>query len=452
MNVLVVGLGRTGLAAANRLSGLGADVTVTDTASEDNLKPQIASLSGDVKKIALGGYGRVLEVMFDLVVASPGVWWDDELLENFRKKGIEVVSEIELAYRLAPRKWIGITGTNGKTTTTSLVGAMLREAGIPSAVCGNIGNPAIGEDAAFKEETIVMAEISSFQLEGVTNFAPWISAILNIAPDHLDRHVSMENYASIKSLIFARQKPSDVCVLNMDDPITAGIGNGVCCRVAGFSSKRPLDDGAFLDSGSIVISKGGSRVEIGDAGRMKIKGLANIENALAACAIADAAGAGPEQIARALFGFSAIPNRMEPVAELNGVTYINDSKGTNVSATLKALDGLDSPVILIMGGRDKDGDFAKLADVIMRNGIPVYLIGEAAPKIAAALKGHKKVYMEKNLDKAVRTAAAEAEPGHTVLFSPACASFDMFKNYEERGERFRQAVAAMKPGKGAVNA
>jgi UDP-N-acetylmuramoylalanine--D-glutamate ligase len=451
MNVLVVGLGKTGLAAAGRLSRLGSRVTVTDTRSEESLHEELSELDKKVA-VSVGGHDGVTNKKFDMVVTSPGVSCDSPLLQSFRKAGVEVISEIELAYRLSSGRWIAVTGTNGKTTTTTMVGAMLRQAGIPSVVCGNIGNPAIGEDAIFDAKTAIVAEISSFQLELVLNFAPAVAAILNITPDHLDRHRSLENYASIKSMIFVRQKPADVCVLNMDDPLTAGMSPAVPSSVYGFSAtKKGIGDGAFLDGGSIYISKKGGRSLIGDAKNLKVAGLANLENALAASAVAMAAGADAAAIGRALFDFEGIPHRMEQVAVIYGVRYINDSKGTNVSATVKALYGLDAGATLILGGRDKGSDFLPLAEVIREKGVRVILIGEAADKIARSLGDYPDVERAATLEEAVRMAASFSETGEVVLLSPACASFDMFKNYEERGEKFRQAVLGLEQGMGAVN-
>lgn len=451
LKVLVVGLGKTGLATANRLSRIGAAVTVTDLRPIAELEQQAAGLDPKVK-IAAEGYDEVFGVTFDLIVPSPGVSWDSELLQNFRNEGIEVISEIELAYRLSSSRWIAVTGTNGKTTTTSMVGDMLREAGMRCVVCGNIGNPAIGEDAIFDKETAVVAEVSSFQLEAADRFAPSVAAILNITPDHLDRHGSMENYASIKSLIFLKQKPSDVCVLNADDPLTAGLAPAVRSKVFVFSSTKSVDDGAFAEGGMIFIAEKGARTPVGPVKELKVEGQANLENALAACAISHAAGADAASIGRALFAFKGIPHRMELVAETGSVRYINDSKGTNVSATMKALGGIDTDVTLLLGGRDKDGDFKPLADAVRKKGARVILIGEAADKIASSLGDYAKVSRAADMDEAVRLAASASKPGDTVLLSPACASFDMYKNFEERGESFRRAVSGLKPGMGAVNA
>ncbi|MFQ5431046.1 MAG: UDP-N-acetylmuramoyl-L-alanine--D-glutamate ligase [Nitrospinota bacterium] len=451
LKVLVVGLGKTGFAAADRLSELGADVTVTDKRNAEELGTQIALL--DKKVItAVGGYDDIIGVMFDIVVPSPGVDWDSGLLQNFRNRGIKVISEIELAFRLAPSRWVAVTGTNGKTTTTSMVGDILKKAGIDCTVCGNIGNPAIGEDSIFDKDATVVAEVSSFQLEAVESFAPAVAAILNITPDHLDRHRSMENYTSIKSLIFLKQKTSDVCVLNMDDPVTASLAPAARSKVVGFSSKKSVDEGAFAEEGRIYITEKGERTLIGPVEDLKVEGQANIENALAACAISRAAGADAESIKRGLFEFKGMPHRMEPVAVIGSVRYINDSKGTNVSATVKAVTGIDKGVVLIVGGRDKDGDFAPLAEAIRNKRAKVILIGEAADKIASALGDYADVFRAADMADAVRKGASVSKPGDTVLLSPACASFDMYKNFEERGEIFSRAVAALNPGMGAVNA
>ena len=451
LKVLVIGLGKTGLAAANRLCEMGAEVTVTDKRNAEELSGQIALLDKKVRT-DVGGYDDVIGVMFDIVVPSPGVDWDSAILQNFRNRSVEVISEIELAYRLAESRWVAVTGTNGKTTTTSMVGDILKKAGIKCTVCGNIGNPAIGEDSIFDKDATVVAEVSSFQLEAVSQFAPAVAAILNITPDHLDRHRSMENYTSIKSLIFLKQKTTDVCVLNMDDPVTAGLAVAARSKVVGFSATKTVDDGAFADEREMFITENGERTLIGPLEELKVEGRANIENALAAAAISRAAGADAESIKRGLFEFEGIPHRMELVGVTGSVRYINDSKGTNVSATLKALGGFDKGVTLILGGRDKGGDFAPLVKAIREKNAKVILIGEASGKIASALGDYAEVYRADDMAEAVRKGASLSTEGETVLLSPACASFDMYKNFEERGEMFRQAVAALNPGMGALNA
>ncbi len=451
LKILVVGLGKTGLAAANRLCELGAEVTVTDKRDAQELSAQIALLDKKAG-IAVGGYDDVIGVTFDIVVPSPGVDWNSGLLQNFRNRGVKVISEIELAFRLAPSRWVAVTGTNGKTTTTSMVGDILKKAGIKCTVCGNIGNPAIGENIIFDKDATVVAEVSSFQLEAVDRFAPSVAAILNITPDHLDRHGSMENYASIKSLIFLKQKTSDVCVLNMDDPVTAGLAPAARSRVVGFSSAKSVDEGAFAEEGLMYIAEKGERTLIGPVKELKVEGRANIENALAACAISRAAGADAESIRRGLFEFEGIPHRMELISIKDSVRYINDSKGTNVSATVKAIAGVEAGVVLILGGRDKEGDFSPLADAVRKKRAKVVLIGEAADKIASALGDYADVFRAVDMAEAVRKGTSVSKPGDTVLLSPACASFDMYENFEERGEMFRRAVAALNRGMGAVNA
>lgn len=437
---LVVGMGRTGVPAANRLAALGASVLVTDKTPREKLGADIAKLSPGVE-VEAGSRTVAPGRRFDLAVASPGVPWDGPLLSALRSAGTEVISEIELAWRLAPRDWVAITGTNGKSTTTALTGAILKEAGIPAVVCGNIGNAVIGEDAVFAGGVTVVAEISSFQLEGAVMFRPRISAILNITPDHLDRHRTMEEYAALKERVFRNQEGDDVCVLNFDDAGTMKLRGAVRCRLSGFSTRQRMGNGAFAEGGTIYVASGGKAVPLCGTKELKIVGGANVENALAASAIAFAAGAEPSAIARALVDFRALPHRTEPVAEHGGVRFVNDSKGTNVGSTLKALEGMEGHVAVILGGQGKGQDFSPLAELVKRKGAFAVLIGEDAGKIAGAFGPYPAMARAATLAEAVAVAAERAGPGGVVLLSPACASFDMFKNYEDRGEKFRAAVA-----------
>ncbi len=440
--VLVVGVGRSGVPAANRLAALGALVYITDNGSAEKLRPELQKLSCGIE-VETGGHTLVMKERFDLVVTSPGVPWDNALLVAKRAEGTEIISEIELAYRLVPRSWVAITGTNGKTTTTSLVGAILKESGIAHRVCGNIGNAVTGEDAVFENDIKVVAEISSFQLEGAVGFRPRVSAILNITPDHLDRHHTMEEYAAVKGRIFANQSGDDVCVLNFDDPETARLKDKVSCRLLGFSARERLKDGVFVNNGRIVLVEKGEAWSIGEAKELKIVGGANLENALAAVAISFAAGADVGAISRALFAFTALPHRIELVAERGGVRYINDSKGTNVGSTLKALEGLDGEIFVILGGQGKGQEFGPLADMVRAKNAYAILIGEAAAEIGASLGDYPRTARAATLKDAVALGASLAAPGGSILLSPACASFDMFKNYEDRGEKFRQAVGEL---------
>ncbi len=451
--VLVVGLGRTGIAAAKRLHEAGAEAAITDARPESELSEAVNALPSSVKTF-LGGHTEAMNQSFDLVVTSPGVPWKSVILEHFRNAGTETISEIELAYRLSRAGWIAVTGTNGKTTTTSMIGAMLNEAGIKNTVCGNIGNPAIGEDAIFDGDATIVAEISSFQLEGVSEFRPRIAALLNIAPDHLDRHGTMEEYTNLKLRVFARQSKDDIAVINIDADAVAGLSGKIASRIFGFSVHGKPGNGAFVEDGTIKVSGERGCVALGNAGDLKILGLPNLENALAACAVAHCAGAGAGAISTALFVFEGIEHRMEAVAVKGGVRYINDSKATNVSAALKALEGIEGRVALILGGRDKGGDFAPLAELVRDKRAAVVLIGEASSKIAKAFEGYSDVEHAATMEEAVERAAAAAssKDGGTVLLSPACASFDMFKNFEERGEVFRKAVLKFNSNSEAMNA
>ncbi len=441
MNVLVAGAGKTGIATANRLCGWGEAVTLTDSKSIDKIdKGNLEQLNEKVK-LEADGYENVIGIDFDMVVTSPGIPWDSELLTSFRGRDIPVVSEVELAFRNLEGDWIAVTGTNGKSTTTLMVGEMLKAAGIPSVVCGNIGNPVIGEETLFQSKKLVVAELSSFQLEGVESFAPKVAAILNITPDHLDRHYDMKNYREIKSRIFQKQGAGDYCVLNYDDRTAASLADEVPSKVFWFSIKKSLKDGFCIKSGDIVLMAGGEETRIGASSEMKLLGRANLENGLAASSIAYCAGASLDALRKVLFSFEGLPHRMELVGEIDSVRYINDSKATNVNASIKGLAGIDNSLFVILGGRDKNGDFLLLSELIKEKRATAILVGEATAKIFRFFAGYDKVFKVGSLEEAVEFAFLKATPGSSVVLSPACASFDMFRNFEERGEAFRQIVA-----------
>jgi len=438
--MLVIGAGKTGVATANRLASFGDDVTLYDSKSIEELSSQLEKLAGEVV-VESGEIETVCKLDFDLVVTSPGVPWNNRVLNIMRDRDIEVISEIELAYKNIPAsRWVAVTGTNGKTTTTSLAGSMFSADGIPSTVCGNIGNPVIGEDELFETNNRVIAELSSFQLEGVSSFAPKVAAILNITPDHLDRHKTMENYIDIKSKIFANQSKDDFVVLNMDDPCSAVLADKVKSNLFGFSLLKTLRDGAYLNDGVLCISKAGEKIEVIQSSKIKLIGRANLENSLAASAIAYVSGVSVDAIRNTLLTFRSIPNRMELVAEKEKLRIINDSKATNVDASLKGIESLNSPIAVIMGGRDKAGDFAPLAKSIIDKKGTAILIGEASDKIASSFADYENVKKALSMEEAVELALSSLKGEGTLILSPACASFDMFKNYEERGDTFRNAV------------
>ncbi|MGK7345069.1 MAG: UDP-N-acetylmuramoyl-L-alanine--D-glutamate ligase [Candidatus Nitrospinota bacterium M3_3B_026] len=437
---LVIGLARTGLSAARLLDDQGAHVTVTDLRSEESLGEFCAALPEKTKKF-LGGHEGVPVLDYDLAVISPGVPWDAPLPSALREAGVELVSEIELSSTLISAPIIAVTGSNGKSTTTALTGEMLKKAGKRTYVGGNIGAPLA--DAAGGDYDWVVAEVSSFQLEGVKTFRPRIGLILNITPDHIDRHGTMAAYAALKNRIYENQGEGDTLILNAGAPLLKNIMPPTGARILRFGRDPMTGEGAWVEEGMAVAEFDGERVNLFSLGEMRIKGPSNVENALAASLAALAAGAGPGAIREAVAGFEGLPHRMERVAEVDGVVFINDSKGTNVDATVKSLSGFDNDVVLIAGGSSKGADFGPLASAMRKHAKGVVLIGATAQGIEKALGGFEPVRRAKDMEVAVAMARQMAAPGDTILLSPACASFDMFKNYEQRGEAFGAAVRSL---------
>jgi UDP-N-acetylmuramoylalanine--D-glutamate ligase len=442
--VLVVGLARSGVSAARFLAARGADVTVTDRAPADRLAAQIDKLGG-AARLELGGHRPESFTGADLIVMSPGV---PELPETeaARQAGVEVIAEIELAYRhLDPRAvLIAITGTNGKSTTTSLAGAICAASGRPTFCGGNLGNPLIEavDGPANAPGGYVVAEVAGFQLETCTSFRPHVAVGLNITPDHLDRYGTMDVYAAMKNRVFAWQTAEDHAIANAEDELVVAGARAGRARTWQFSSRHPVAAGAYLEGSEIVLTLG-ERYPTED---LVIVGTHNLENAMAAYLAARLAGVPPEAVRAAARAFRPLPHRMELVGEVAGVRYFDDSKGTNVGAVAAALDGFPRPVVLIAGGKDKGGSYAPLVRALERCGRAVVLIGEAAPLIERALADagvRFPVVRAGDMHDAVRSARALARTGDAVVLSPACASYDMFQNFEHRGRVFREAVAAL---------
>lgn len=435
--VVVFGAGRSGLAAANFLAKRGLDVVLTDVRSSSEL-----GLEGRVDarvRRAFGGHPEDLLDGVDTVVLSPGISRDVPILRRAVRRGIPLISEIELASRFLRGKVIAVTGTNGKSTTTSLIGEILREDGLDPVVAGNIGVALT--DEIREEEAIYVLELSSFQLETVDTFHADIALLLNITPDHLDRYASIDEYAEAKYRIFRNQTARDFAIVNAMDPRTAH--PDIPARVWRFSTERPVVPGAWLEGSQLVLDTGSGLKRIGRE-QLAIAGAANVENALAAWLAARAAGASDEAVLRAFQRFHGLPHRMSRVRELDGVTWINDSKGTNVDATLKSLEGMpDDSVILILGGKEKGDDFARLREMVRSRARVVLTIGAASRAIAAAINDVVDVRPVETLERAVELARELAQPGQLVLLSPACASFDQYANYEERGEHFEHLVRAL---------
>ena len=440
--VLVVGLGKSGVASSLFLQSRGARVTVSDEKSQEQLRTEIPALLDKGIMVETGKHGERTFRDQDLIVVSPGVPNDVPQLMNARKMGIPVIGEIELAARYLEGKVIAITGSNGKTTTTTLTGEVIAAGGLQSLVGGNIGTPAITFVDQSSPNTWVVLEISSFQLETIETFKPHIAAILNITPDHLDRHGSMEAYIAAKARIFETQTDKDFAVLNMDDPTCVALGQKLTPRVYWFSRKTEVERGSFVRGGRIVFRDARGEREIMPVEEITLKGAHNLENVLAAAAMGILAGVEPAKVRRAVKGFKAVEHRLEYTATMRGVQYFNDSKATNVDATIKALESFPGNIHLILGGKDKGSDYSVLNDLLKARVKRVYTIGAAAQKIESQISGVN-VTSAGTLDQAVRKASEFAEPGDVVLLAPACASFDQFQSYEQRGRVFKEVVRAL---------
>jgi UDP-N-acetylmuramoylalanine--D-glutamate ligase len=440
--VLVVGLARTGIVTALFSAGYGATVTATDERPESQLAGTAEKLRAAGVKLELGGFVRSSFLEQDLIVVSPGVPARIEPLEKARAQGIAVWSEIELAWRFLRGKLIGITGSNGKTTTTSLVAHILKTSNVPTLVGGNIGTPLLALVETSVDTTITVAEISSFQLETVEGFRPEIGVLLNLAPDHLDRHGTFEEYAQVKMRMFENQLERDIALLNADDPeVTKRMP--AKSKIFWFSRRKRVATGAFLRDDQIIFRNEGSEVELARLADIQLRGQHNVENVLAACAAAYLAGAIPSAIAAGVKSFRGVEHRLEFVAEISGVQYYNDSKATNVDAAVKAIEAFPGPLLVILGGRDKGSPYAPLRELLRERARLALLIGESAEKIASDLGDAVQFENAGTLPQALRIAAAHAQPGDTVLLAPACSSFDQFENYEHRGREFKELVAKM---------
>jgi len=441
--VTVVGLARSGVAACKALADRGARVQGTDRLARETLRGDLAVLESRGVGLATGGHRAEDFLGADLIVISPGVPSDMDLLAQARARGIPVWAEVELASRLTPARFLGITGTNGKSTTTSLLGAMLEAAGFPAVVAGNIGTALCEVVTTLGPSHWVVAELSSFQLETIVAFRPHVAVLLNLAPDHLDRYANATDYYAAKARIFLNQTPEDFAVLNADDPATLEWARGLRSQTHLFSRTRTVGDGAFVRDGRLVIRREGRTEAACGVAEIRIQGLHNLENSLAAAAAAAAIGVPAAAIGGALKRFPGLPHRLELVAEARGVRYVNDSKGTNVGAVVKSLESYAGGVILIAGGKDKGGDFAPLRPLVEARVKTLLLLGQARDAIRAQLAGACPMEEAPTLDAAVRRAAEIATAGDTVLLSPACASFDMFRDFEHRGDVFREAVLAL---------
>ena len=440
--VLVVGLGKSGLAAALFLRHRGAQVTVSDARSAEALAKDIPALLEEGIMVETGGHGLLTFRRQDLIVVSPGVPLNTPELAQVRSFGLPVIGELELAARFLKGRILAITGSNGKTTTTALVGEILEKAGIPTLVGGNIGVPVVSLIEASTDETWSVLEVSSFQLESTYQFHPSIAVILNITPDHLDRHGTFENYALAKERIFAAQEGNDSVVLNADNERAAQAAGRSSAKVYSFSVEHPVERGAWLEQGYVVYrADGDAPVEaVMPLSGIPLKGTHNVENVLAAVCAARLAGVSAESIRRSVMEFKAVDHRLQFVATVNGVDYYNDSKATNVDATMKALQSFAGGIHLILGGKDKNSDYTLLAPLLRERARAVYTIGSAAEKITGQLQGVSKIVAAETLENAVSLIAGAAQPGEIALLAPACASFDQFDGYEHRGRVYVERV------------
>ncbi|KAB3533195.1 UDP-N-acetylmuramoyl-L-alanine--D-glutamate ligase [Alkaliphilus serpentinus] len=446
--VLVIGLAVTGVPLVKVLVQLGSKVIVNDLKSKDKLTDALEELKGLNVKYIFEEHPNDLDVLgtIDLVVVSPGVPLDIPFINLLREKSIDIIGEIELAYRLGKADIVAITGTNGKTTTTALTGKIFKDAGRITYVVGNIGVPAISKALESQQGDNMIMEVSSFQLESISKFHPKVAAILNLTPDHLNRHKTMENYLNAKLNIFMNQNSNDYAVINYDDEVLREASKRLSANILFFSRKSKLEKGVYVKDQKIVVKLDDKVLEIIPIDEIKIPGNHNLENALAATAMAFAMGIEPMSIADSLRTFEGVEHRIEFVDVINGVTYINDSKGTNPDASIKAVEAVKEPIILLAGGMDKGSDFTEFIKSFKGKVKALVVYGETAEKIkgTAISLGFSNVVLVKDLQEAVEYTNEIATAGDSVLLSPACASWDMYPNFEERGRHFKELVSKLR--------
>jgi len=444
--VLVVGLGKSGIAAAQALVKRGAVVSVQDSKSPDGIDPQLITYLTNENVTCYFASEPKEPASFDLIVLSPGVSPELPFVKEAAAAGVWVTGELELAYQLGPGHYIAITGTNGKTTTTTLVGEIFHNADRDTAVVGNIGVAVTTRALSATEDTWMVTEVSSFQLETIRHFRPQVSAILNLTPDHMDRHKTLEEYGRVKGRIFENQKIQDFLIINFDDKPCFKLASAAKATVVPFSRLAELSFGAFVKDGMITIrDQAGVETNFCRQEELMIPGTHNLENALAATAIAYFSGIKPDVIRRTLREFAGVEHRIEFVDEIDGIRFVNDSKGTNPDAAIKAIEAIPAPIFLIAGGYDKGSDYGDLIDACQGKVEMMFLLGKTATKIkeAAESRGFTKTIILKDMEACVGEAFRQAKPGTTVLLSPACASWDMYDNFEQRGQHFKDCVAGL---------
>ena len=441
--VLVFGSGKSGIGAAELLGQVGACPVLYD-GNPDLDKEAVLHKTASIKEtdIYAGGLPEEVQKSLDLAVLSPGVPTDLPLVESFYEQGLPVWGEVELAFRTGKGRVLAITGTNGKTTTTALLGKIMEDAEDSVFVVGNIGTPYTSKALEMTEDSVTVAEISSFQLETIEKFAPCVSAILNITEDHLNRHHTMEEYIRVKELIVKNQKPEDVCVLNYEDPVLREFGKNIVPQTVYFSSERRLEKGIFLEDGQIILKTEDQEISLVKTDDLKLLGKHNFENVMAAAAMAYYAGVSVESIRKSICEFTAVEHRIEYVTEKNGVVYYNDSKGTNPDAAIKGIQAMNRPTWLIGGGYDKGSSYDEWLNSFDGKVRSLVLIGQTKEKIreAAERLGVCSCILCEDLQEAVKICAEKAQPGEAVLLSPACASWGQFDNYEQRGDCFKEYV------------
>ena len=450
-SVTVVGMGKSGIAAARLLREVGAHVTIVDEQEQDALQQALSILSKEsMPSITGAGWSKALYDV-DWIVVSPGVPTDHPDLTIARQHGIPIVGEMELACWYLDIPIIAVTGTNGKSTTVRLIGELLRASGKNPFVGGNLGIPlcegvlvhrsaAKGDSGNHVPYDYAVVEASSFQLETIQHFHPWIAVILNVTPDHLDRHPSFEQYQAAKWNMFHNQTAEDVAVLNVDDPLIAAKAGELSSSVVGFSLTQAVPAGVWFDGTAVQARIHGKDCVVADREQIALRGNHNLANVLAATAVGLLCGCSLDRIRHVVGSYQGVEHVLEFVREWHGVKYYNDSKGTNVDATQKALASFEEPIVLIVGGKDKGGDFSQLHELVRQKVKAVIAIGEAAPRIISSLTQVASPRVAGTLHEAIATAEREARSGDVVLFSPACSSFDMFKNYDHRGKEYKRLV------------
>lgn len=445
--ILIIGLAKTGVSTIKHLDKLGAKIIVNDIKDKDTLKDILKDLN-DLENVEyiLGYHPENIDDI-DMVIVSPGVPLDLPFILKIKEKNIELIGEVELAYRLSNNPiFIGITGTNGKTTTTSLVGEIFKADKFDTYIVGNIGNPVIDTVGIADENSVLVTELSSFQLESIDTFKPKVSAILNFTEDHMNRHHTMENYISAKSNIFKNQDEKDFCILNYDDEKVRELKDKIKANVIFFSRKEELEEGIYIDEKDNIVISIDNKITLLNKKDLSLPGNHNLENAMAAIAISYVLNVNLDVIKNVLKTFVAVAHRQEFVRNINNVMFVNDSKGTNPDSTIKAIESYDRPIVLIAGGKDKGSSFDDLLDIAKNKVKALILIGETGPVIekCAREKGFEHIYIVNDMKEAVQTSYNIAVENDVVLLSPACASWDMYKSFEVRGDDFKDNVNSLK--------